>query len=168
MKLLAKSIGKTWKILLNKFQQNSTHRFSLNQDEFGTNCAGDKHTKISVKISVKICRSTEIPKGKLLADNIGKPIYRSVSTVNRNRDVCWALYRRLGVINRHYNQGLKASNIHTQNVKTADDEWYVEEQDIIIISMLSRLQWELKTRDQTIDFNLCYKSLCWSRNCMLI
>jgi len=32
--------------------------FLLNQDEFGSNCAVDKHTKISVKI----CKSADIQK----------------------------------------------------------------------------------------------------------
>jgi len=46
-------------------------RFLLNQDEFGSNCAVDKHIKISVKISVEI---------RISADNIGGSIYWSVSS----------------------------------------------------------------------------------------
>jgi len=34
--------------------------FLLNQVEFDTNCAVDKHTKESVKISIEICISTDI------------------------------------------------------------------------------------------------------------
>jgi len=39
-------------------------RFYVIQDEFGTNCAVDKHTKIPVKISVEICVTADILKVK--------------------------------------------------------------------------------------------------------
>jgi len=44
--------------LLNKFLQNA--EVLRNQNEFGTNCAVDKHTKISVEI----CISADIQKVK--------------------------------------------------------------------------------------------------------
>jgi len=47
--------------------KNFIRKFLLNQDEFGANCTVDKHTKISVEI-------------RKSADNIGEPIYWSVST----------------------------------------------------------------------------------------
>jgi len=42
----------------------------MNQDEFGTNCAVDKHAKISVKILISV-------------DNISGSIYRSIISVDR-------------------------------------------------------------------------------------
>jgi len=36
----------------------------LNQDEFGTNCAVDQHTKISIKIPVEIRLSADFQKVK--------------------------------------------------------------------------------------------------------
>jgi len=50
-KILAKRIGKTEKILLNKLI-NKIRRFLLNQDEFGSNFAVEKYTKISVEIRI--------------------------------------------------------------------------------------------------------------------
>jgi len=54
-----------WQDMKNFVEQISKiRRFLRNQDEFGTNCAVDKHTKISVKISWKIRISADIQKDK--------------------------------------------------------------------------------------------------------
>jgi len=58
-----------------KFQQN-LQVYLLKQDKFGTNCTVDKHTKISVKISVEICISADIQKVK----------YRPIISVDRYID----------------------------------------------------------------------------------
>jgi len=50
MKIISKSIGKTRKMLLTNF--NKIRKFLFNQDEFDTNCAVDKHIKISVEICI--------------------------------------------------------------------------------------------------------------------
>jgi len=54
--------------------------FTINHGEFGTNSAINKHTKISVKFSVKIRVSADIQKIQISADNISGTIFRSVST----------------------------------------------------------------------------------------
>jgi len=59
-KLLAKSIGKTWKFCWTNF--NKIWRFLLNQDEFGRNCAVDKH------ISVEICLKGQYSKVQISVD----------------------------------------------------------------------------------------------------
>jgi len=46
------------------------------------NCAIDLHTKIPVKISMEIRISADIQKGQISADNIGVPVYRTVSSLN--------------------------------------------------------------------------------------
>jgi len=68
------------KIISKKYQQdmkkfcwtnfNKIWRFFLKQDEFGTNCAVDKHTKISVEIRI----SADIRKVK----------YRPIISVDRH------------------------------------------------------------------------------------
>jgi len=61
---------------------NKIRKFLSNQDEFGTNefgtnCAVDKNTKISVKTSVKICISADIQKA-ISTDNIGRSLLYTV------------------------------------------------------------------------------------------
>jgi len=65
MKIISKNIGKTEKFYWTNF--NKIRRFLLNQDESDTNCAVDKHTKISVKISVELYIG-RYSKGQILAD----------------------------------------------------------------------------------------------------
>jgi len=48
MKIISK---KYWQDMKNAVEQISIN-FRLSQDEFGSNCAVDKHTKISVKIRI--------------------------------------------------------------------------------------------------------------------
>jgi len=45
-KLKVQCIGKTWKFCWTNFDK--IRRFLCNQDEFGSNCSVDKHSKISV------------------------------------------------------------------------------------------------------------------------
>jgi len=60
-----KIISKKYLQDMKKFVEQIS-RILLNQDEFGINCAVDKHTKISGKISI----SADIERS-----NIGGPIY---------------------------------------------------------------------------------------------
>jgi len=66
------------KIISKKYWQdmktfNKIRGFLLNQDEFGSNCAVEKHTKISVKLSIKIRISADIQMSK----------YRPIISVDR-------------------------------------------------------------------------------------
>jgi len=45
----------------------------LNQDEFGLNCAVNKHTKILVKYGENLCFG-RYSKGQILADDIGRSL----------------------------------------------------------------------------------------------
>jgi len=76
MKIISK---KYWKDI-NNF--NKIRRFLLNQAEFGTNCAIDKHTKILKNIGENLYIG-RYSKGQISAANIGGPIYRSVSNSNQ-------------------------------------------------------------------------------------
>jgi len=74
-----------WQDMKKKFRTNSTkiRRFLRIQDEFGTNCAVDKHTKTSVKILVEIRISVYIQMNKYRPIISVERYYRSVSKTSQ-------------------------------------------------------------------------------------